>query len=72
MKKTKIPNKRIMGYTLRINRTGERGDWERVGYLYGSKDEAREAKDRYWTGATRFIVEAVRLSTKPVGDKDEA
>lgn len=52
-----------MGYELRINRTGQKGDayWERVG-LFNSSQEASDYRNSKYPTITKYTILGVKLS----------
>lgn len=58
------PKKIKMGYELRINQSGEKGqkNWLRVGTLFGSTAAASEYRARKYPKVTKYIILGVRLA----------
>jgi hypothetical protein len=70
----KKQNKETLGYTVHINVSGEKGqlNWQHVGYLFQSKDEAYAYRAKHHPTATKYRVQAARVNTKPVSRADAA
>lgn len=66
MNKT-VPKKMKMGYELRINQTGVRGEenWKRVGTLFGSSQEASEYRARKYPNVQKYTIMGVKVSAFP-------
>jgi hypothetical protein len=64
------------GYKAEVNRSGKPGkiNWERVGFLFGSSQEAKDYLDRKYPNVSNWSVEGVRLNVEPVvayGDSNQ-
>ncbi len=71
MAKRRNQTRQIVGYKVEINRTGEAGTWERVGFLFGSRGEASTYRVRNYTHVAKARVCAVRADTTPVSPREE-
>ncbi len=61
MARRTVPKRLKMGYGLFINRTGEKG-WERVGYLFLNREDARSFCAQTYPGVPQWRIEAIRVS----------
>lgn len=66
-----VPTRQILGYKLEINRTGEKGKWERVGFLFVSKLEASKYLSSNYNSAKRSRIQAIRLETRRLDGRED-
>lgn len=59
-----------MGYSLRINRTGQSGlkHWERVGFLFYSSLDASKFRELRYPEVQKYSIAAIRVDATPLVD----
>lgn len=65
------PARKIVGYKVEINRTGQKGKWERVGFLFNSRGEAAEYRSRNYPSVQGARVQAIRVDCTPITLRDD-
>lgn len=55
-----------LGYGLWINRTGDKNDWERQGFLFANPVEAKVYRDKHHPTINKYRITGIRVNVEPV------